>query len=78
MNGAANKCVSVTLHDYIDQAGTVTPGSRRYRQKQEFGARIHCHITQEEIGLILGACRETVYMKLADFERLGLMQRHGS
>jgi CRP-like cAMP-binding protein len=47
-------------------------------QKTERGARIHCSFTQEEIGLFIGACQETVTMTLSDFESLGLLQQDGS
>ena len=47
-------------------------------QETEHGARICCSFTQEEIGLYIGVCRETVTMTLADFESLGLLQKRGS
>jgi CRP-like cAMP-binding protein len=47
-------------------------------QWTESGLRIYCSLSHDEIGLYIGACRETVTLLLDDFESVGLVRQHGS
>jgi CRP/FNR family transcriptional regulator len=47
-------------------------------QRTEFGARIHCSLTHEEIGECIGMSRETVTRNLTDFKNIELVEQHGS
>jgi len=47
-------------------------------QRTEYGARIHCPLTHEEIGEYIDVSRETVTRALADFKNRELVEQHGS
>ena len=47
-------------------------------QQTEFGARILCSLTHEEIGEYIGTSRETITRNLTDFKKLDLVEQHGA
>jgi CRP-like cAMP-binding protein len=47
-------------------------------QQTEQGTHIHCPLTEDAIGLYIGACQQTVNLALADFKNQGLVEQHGS
>jgi CRP/FNR family transcriptional regulator, cyclic AMP receptor protein len=47
-------------------------------QRTEFGARIRCSLTHEEIGEYIGVSRETITRNLTDFKNHELLEQRGS
>lgn len=47
-------------------------------QRTEFGVRIRCSLTHEEIGEYIGISRETVTRNLTDFKNQNLVEQRGS
>ncbi len=47
-------------------------------QRMELGSQINCPLTQDAIGLYIGACRQTVLLALEDIKSLGLVEQNGS